>query len=401
MSDEAVLRIVLQDAAQGSTATGSASSAGGGASSSSPSSAQVNVSNYQDQIDKALEDTANAFIDAQVDLRGMLDKKHKEEMVEASRVQDQIDAAMEETANARIDAEVELQEHLKKRNEGLFASLADAAKSLLNGDIGGAIKGITGKGGALENMGVSSDALAAAVPMVGAALIAKQIGDKINAMVVEGIKSGVGAIGGAATSIASVNSDVGGGIASVGDAISSAGQKFDETLGLVNPVVGKFGVFVGESAKAMSAFMQAVDQTAKHYEQYNAQIAMAAAQAEVRQTVRDIARGRVLGSSMGQYVTAKSKLENDIEDIKAELLDALLPTVTTVLETLKTIVELLPDKKGPVIQFGLAVSGITAVKNLLDEINEKTPKKKDPPDPTTLLFSDAMMTDDTSLDEGV
>lgn len=272
----------------------------------------------------------------------------------------------------------------------LFEALTKAAKSGMQGDIGGLVKGVTGDGGALEAMGVGTEALAAAAPPVAIALVAKEIGDKINRAIIDGIKSEIAKAGEIATSIAQVNQDVTVPIEKLGDATSKAGEKIDEYV----PLVGKLVIATGEAGKALAQLMRAIDDTAKHYEQYSVDVAMASAQAEVRQTTRDLARGQILGGNLGQYVTAKSKLENDVEDLKARILNQLLPSVTNIVRGLDVML-VTAEKSATALAIvaDIAIQGPSLFVNakkqreLLERIHRLMEKEEENiEDPTTVIF---------------
>lgn len=360
--DEAVLRIVVKDEGGSSTVTGGGTTpAGGGARQSSGDI------DYQSQIDEAMQNTANAGIDAQYNANEFIANKHKDEMEETARIQDQIDEAMEETANARIDAEIELQEKLKEKNKGVFEAMSDTFMKAMQGDLGGAVKGLMGKGGVLEKMGVGSEALAAAAPPIAIALAAQKAADMIKDMVVEGIRTGIANAGELATTIAGVNNDV-----------TADMMKLDKaTLG---------------ASTALAGLMQATDATAKHYEQFSSDLAMASAQADVRQTMRDITRAELLGGNLGKYVTAKSKLENDVEDIKAKLLDVLLPYITGLVERIDDGVKI-AEILGTATEIGTRIdrevlAKITSMDQVLEYFRQKNDIAEPIEDPVTTLFKD-------------
>jgi hypothetical protein len=347
--DEAVLRIVLQDQAQG--ATNPSAPAG---SEPAPQPAQPEKPKPYDIPDPRI----SAGMDKRVEMQ---------------------DYAHDILAGAQVD----LEKFQDKKKDEKFDPVK-VGKALLKGDIAEGLAGF----------GVPKEFIEAAVPGIGIALLAKAVLDKVNAEVIGGIKSGIGTVGDTATSIASVNQDVTVPIAQLGDAASSAGEK---VAGLM-PVVGYFAVAIGESGKALSQLMQAIDATAKHYEESNVNIAMASAQAEVRQTMRDMQRGQLLGNNLGTYVTAKSKLENDVEDIKARLLDTMMPLIITIVQSMDTWVKglekLVPSSETASTALGLMFPNLAAAKILLDEINRKTKDENEIEDPTAVLFRQGALAPD-------
>lgn len=380
-SDEAVLRILLQDSGQGSTATGG----GAGAPAGSGPSTDPGVKSGADYLVNSQDYARSLLKSAEQDLATFQRQQHEMGMAGADAKVSMQDRARSILAGAQEDLEKFQEEHAAKQ-PGQF-DLLKSGSALMRGDVPGALQG----------MGLSADAVASAVPVAGIALAAKAVADKINREVVEGIKGGIGTAGSIATSVASVNQDVTVPLNQLSTAASEAG----ESLMSLAPELGVFMVGLGESGKALTQLMQAVDATAKHYEQYSAEVAMAAARAEVRQTTRDIRRANRLGAGLADYVTAKSKLENDVEDIKAALLEMLLPLITNIVngisdsihgtEKIVTVMGLLNR---------LSTEGMVSQESqlrILTQIYETLFKKNEEveiQDPTTILFKQGALAKD-------
>lgn len=366
---------------------------------------------YRDEQLEAAKKNMMASLDAQVEIqdyaREILEgaEEHlrdfqKEQEDAANAAADVLigmqDYAREILAGAQEDLEKFQKEQEEKKSGGItdiFKSISDAIKKGLGGDFGGMIKGITGEGGAMEKMGISTEAVASVVPVVGAVLAAKQVADMVNQMAIDSIKSGIGTAGSVATSIASVNEDVTVPMAQLGDATSKAGEK----LTYLSPMLGYFTVAVGESGKALASLMQAVDQTAKHYEDYSVDIAMASARAEIRQTMGNLRRGQSLGAGLGSYIEAKSKLENHVEDIKTTILERMLPLITMMVKAADTTLtlgekawDMQIDAAKAIIQTRPELLGLIKIQNMiLGEIRDSAEEKKDEiEDPITVLLKD-------------
>lgn len=316
----------------------------------------------------------NILAGAQLDLEDYQNASEQERLTKhkagAEVLIEKQDYARDILAGAQEDLEGFQEEH-KKKSAGI--DFTKIGKAGMRGDIPGM----------LEGAGIPEDAIAGALPAVGAGLMVKAINDKINKAIIDGIKSSIGTAGNIATSIATVNQDVTAPIAQLGDAASKAGEKIDEYV----PIIGKFGIIAGESAKALAQMMQAVDATAKHYSQYNADLAAASTQAEVRQTMRDISRSQLLGPRLSEYVTAKSKLENDVEDMKAAILNELMPTLNLVVEGLGDFVKFAGPTLAQSTKIALAVSGITPITGMIKEVRDYFKgKEEEVKSPTDYLF---------------
>jgi hypothetical protein len=252
---------------------------------------------------------------------------------------------------------------------GEAAGAAGGAASEAAGAAGGAVGGLAAAG--------------AAVPIAGIVLAAKAVQDALVAAVIGGIKSAIGAASTIANTIASADTDPSVPIAKLGETASAAGDK----LSSVVPIVGVFFTAIGESTKALSTFMQAVDATAKRYGQYSPEISYAQAIAEVTQTLGDLRRAQELGPEMANYIRAQSELQQTMEDIKANLLVKLLPVVTKILQ----VVEGLMDGGGGIIEvIGELVAPLSAISGTAAEMLgvERDKRIKEVKDPTETILND-------------
>lgn len=179
-----------------------------------------------------------------------------------------------------------------------------------------------------------AEMLAAAGPIVaiGAALMVLR--DKINEVVIGGIKSVVGGYGKLASGIASADSDPSTAVRAFGDAIGSAGESVAKFV----PPLGWMAVAAGEAAKSLAGLMQNLDKTAERYGQYSPEIAQAQAIAEVRQTMGDLRRSRDAAPGLARYIQTRTDMQQKFEDIKIALLTRMLAALNPMLVLLEKIV---------------------------------------------------------------
>ncbi len=148
-------------------------------------------------------------------------------------------------------------------------------------------------------------------------------------------------------------------------------------------------VAYGEAAKSLSSLMQAIDQTAVRYGEYNAQLALAQGQAEVVQTQGDLRRSKELGPELANFVRAESELQQSFEDFKAQMLEKMLPTVTLILRAIEgsmdtgaTIADAISVLGAPLTSLSPMAEAIRIFVNLMED--EKRPP---PDDPTSMILN--------------
>ena len=100
-------------------------------------------------------------------------------------------------------------------------------------------------------------------------------------------------------------------------------------------VAGVIAAAVATFVVAVKALIETAERMNKQYGEYSPQIAQAQAVAEIRQTMGDVKRAQVLGSSMAKYVLARSELQQKWEDVKARFMQAILPMVTGIVKMLE------------------------------------------------------------------
>ncbi len=210
---------------------------------------------------------------------------------------------------------------------------------------------------------------------IGAVITAALAADSMIKGAVRGVVSSVGDL---AAGIASANTDVSKPIGSFGEAVSKAGDK-----------LGPFSyatIAAGESLKALSVVMQAIDQTASKYGEYNPEIASALAIAEVRQTLGDLRRSREAGPELVQYIKAEADLQQKVEDIKVQLLVRFLPVVTKMLEGIENMIEMTEKS----YEIAKALQPLTSIADAIMELvgMQKDDRIPDVDDPTKIILGE-------------
>lgn len=194
------------------------------------------------------------------------------------------------------------------------------------------------------------------------------------------IKGVIGGIGDFITKRASANTDPSVPLAALGDAASSAGE-----------YLGSFGYLVigaGESLKAFSTVMQALDATSKRYGEYSPEIAQAQAVAEVQQTMGDLRRAQEVGPELAKYLIAQSDLQQHFEDSKAKFIAKITPIITRILEVVDMAVTSGEGIQNAILSLLKPLGEIFGISQTIREENRPLPK-----DPTeTILFDDMFQT---------
>jgi hypothetical protein len=88
------------------------------------------------------------------------------------------------------------------------------------------------------------------------------------------------------------------------------------------------------AASAVGGFIDAVSGYADKLSPYSPQIAMAQAQAEVTQVLRDMERAQKLGPDLAKFIEAKSRLDQSWEDAKVAFMQKVVPSLTKIVEFL-------------------------------------------------------------------
>ena len=110
----------------------------------------------------------------------------------------------------------------------------------------------------------------------------------------------------------------------------------------VNPLFGILGKTVATTIDVMGQITRNVDALVPRYAAFNAGIAQAQAQAEVREILGDLRRSRQLQGEMVAYIEAQSKFQQSFEELKTRFIGAFLPAITNIINGLNTIVAAIP-----------------------------------------------------------
>lgn len=386
MADDPVLRIVIQDQGQPGAPTQPA-----GTTPSQP--AERTIRDVSDEYYKALREQHKQEQDEAAKLkRSMYPPPYaapKPEL-DLGEMSDffgpEYRKKLFETEKKKLDAQIPVLEEAEKVEvptleelPSMQESVGKLWQSFKKGDLAGGME-------AVDNLGLSAgmggiEGVAAAAGPAAAILIAKEVGDYINATVTDAIKGGIGGAGGVVTEIATAHDHVSPAVQMLGDAASKAGEKLESFA----PVTGYAIVAIGETTKALGNVMAALDQTAQKYSEYNSQIAMAEAQNEASTMLADINRANELGPELSRYVDAQSNLQTKYEDAKVQILERILPIISTILETVTMVIP-----SGETI--GAAINTLTdplgtiasAIADLIGM--QRADKLPDVQDPTDLLF---------------
>lgn len=93
-----------------------------------------------------------------------------------------------------------------------------------------------------------------------------------------------------------------------------------------------------DTAKALDGVFNDVAKTAKNY---NAEVAVATAMADVRSMLTDLEQANQLGPSLAGYVDARAEMAQSLKRIETELLEVLLPIAEQVVRLLTGMLEAL------------------------------------------------------------
>lgn len=157
------------------------------------------------------------------------------------------------------------------------------------------------------------------------------------------------------------------------------------------PVIAAAVAAVGVGIAAFQSLMKNIDEYAHRFEEYNAPIAAALAEAEVRETLGDMRRANEVSADMSRYIAAKTDVQQRYEDIKVKFMGAVLPSVTHILEVIDSI---MPGMDGVAMAIRALLEPLSAipgaVKSSADSIRDEM--KPAPMDPTDeLLKNDKFM----------
>jgi hypothetical protein len=144
-----------------------------------------------------------------------------------------------------------------------------------------------------------------------------------------------GPIGPAGAGAAATPAGGAGGAAGAAGAVMTT---FAESFGSVGLVATAVAVSLGAVAVSGWALARMFNEQAHQYEQFSAPLAQATALADVRQTLGDVRRAQEVGPSLARFVEAQSKLEQTVQDVGADIVRELGPTMVAILENTKELI---------------------------------------------------------------
>lgn len=195
-----------------------------------------------------------------------------------------------------------------------------------------------------------------------------------------------------------------GGAQKGGAALEAAGTAA-ESLGLTG--VAELAAAAGPAAIAVGAVAAAAALTvygfkkltdvaedfAKRLSPYSAPLALASAEAEVRQVLGDLRRAQLLGTDLSRFTRAGSELSQGTQDIIATLLKPVIPLLSTTLEAINAFLSVVPVgalalsiQTSTEILTGIlegvrdGLKGFEALLIKVDVISESLKKSQDGPD---------------------
>lgn len=116
--------------------------------------------------------------------------------------------------------------------------------------------------------------------------------------------------------------------------------------------MGPLGVAATATALGLNALDRVIQPLIQNYADYNPQVAMAQAMAEVRTTFGDMRRAQESGPQLASYIKAQTELQQKWEDVKVGLLTKLMPIAEAIMELISTLL--------PIVQTGLQPVAVVA-----------------------------------------
>jgi hypothetical protein len=123
--------------------------------------------------------------------------------------------------------------------------------------------------------------------------------------------------------------------------IGNSARQVGEKLTYLSPVLGIFTSVVGQAIESLGSIMRSVDAQVEKFAQYDPGLALAQAQAEVRQTLAEMRRAREGGPALTQYLRERTELQQKFEDAKLRFLMQILPLVIRGMEAVEKLLPLL------------------------------------------------------------
>lgn len=141
-----------------------------------------------------------------------------------------------------------------------------------------------------------------------------------------------GTIGGTLGTVAGAGLDVVAGI--------RKSRKDKEEGGEGLGAIGTTALAGGAAIVAITALTRSINNMTDKAAEYNPQVAQAKAGADIAQVLGDMRRSQQNSGEMAEFIKAQSEMQQKYEDIKASMLKAILPIMTTIMKAINTILGL-------------------------------------------------------------
>lgn len=218
----------------------------------------------------------------------------------------------------------------------------------------------------------------AAVPYVAAAVAAAKALQAVR----DGAVSAVAGVGSFAAAMADPDANPAKMVGNIGEGTKAVADK----LLYINPILGILGSVAGEATTQLGKMMDALSATATRYGEYNPNIGVAQAVAEINHTMGDMRRAQTVGPELARYVQAQGDLQQKFEDIKIKVLMKILPLVTNIVAILEKV---MPDGEGiaaTIQALALPLTALSAAANTLVGIQSDA-TRPEVLDPSSLIIN--------------
>lgn len=234
--------------------------------------------------------------------------------------------------------------------------------------------------GAMKQMGGASPAPAAPASG-GSSLAAAAVGGVAKAATTLAVSAPAAAAPAATVAVApaAASPAIGAGTAAVAGGAAAAGPGL--AAGALAAVGGPVGLAVvaglGVVAYGLKKVYDAANKLSDRLAPYSPSLAVARAEADVRQTLGDMRRANYLGTDLARFTAAQSQFSQSGQDLLANILKPLVPLVTSILngltlitDILNVLVDMIKDVVGFVGEMVMMVPGVQELINGLGELIE-------------------------------
>lgn len=233
---------------------------------------------------------------------------------------------------------------------------------------------------AVADAGVTAGMVAAAAPIIGAAVAIGMEIERVWRATVRAIHDiavgGIDAVATMATRLISSDNDPSQYVDLLGDTLTQASeaiytytQNLGHDMAFVGAMLGTFGEVIGHSISAIAMFMQAFDGMVERYSGYNPALAQTYAEASIVNVLGDIRRAQEAGPALMQYIEARTELQQRFEDVKIQLLNAMAPALNAAMKAIQAglpLIEVMSKLLEAVVKFfGIVAEDTSDIKEQL------------------------------------